>query len=232
MLQPSENQGTPKMPFNEQPKYQVLNTSFGETTASYLKSYASKGNYIQSVHFEVVMLQPETVSDALGQHILLFVDNWFKTVYKQRVFNSKSELLISQSFKETKLELKLRVLESNISKGVILPYFTTIKYKLVQNTQQGDNTPLRTYCSHNEYSVSDGALCIGPLPQENGMSVMLPSASKDLFTHSPLTMNDIGRLGGRPIPLISKMPCQGVLPILAYPSVPGPHLRSENKPTI
>lgn len=90
--------GTPQLLCKEQPKYQVLNSSIGETTASYIKSYATKGNYIQFIQFEVLMIHPESVSDALGKHILLFVDNWFKTVFKHRVFNTKSELLISQTF--------------------------------------------------------------------------------------------------------------------------------------
>lgn len=162
------------------------------------------------------MIEPQFASNVLANHILLFVDNWFKDVFKHRVFNSKSELLISKTFNEIYLKLKIHVLESNVSKGLILPYFTQIKYELVQsdqssneqnsNDQKSDLDPDQYNVSESNFSICDSGIINSQLEHfqasQKKPASKSTNASKGLFKNTfTIKRIDINDIASRPIPL-------------------------------
>lgn len=76
----------------------------------------------------IEVVQPKRISEKLEQEILVFVDGWLKSVYANRMLNCKSKLEVSFGYKKYEVLLRLSITESDISKGIYMPFFTQVSY--------------------------------------------------------------------------------------------------------
>lgn len=78
----------------------------------------------------VEMVQPRKLSKKLEQHILIYIDDWLRQVFANRVLNCKSTMEITFSIKQYEVVLNLSMTDYDIPKGIFMPFFTQVSYKV------------------------------------------------------------------------------------------------------